>query len=66
MSALSYEKASGGRVPEVGKGPTGRVAVERVNNVSGSSAGAGSNNFHEYRAERRREQFRLERMAAEG
>ncbi|XP_076901728.1 uncharacterized protein LOC143556235 [Bidens hawaiensis] len=34
----------------------------RVNNTSGSSAGSGSGDFHQYRQMRRREQDRLARM----
>ncbi|GLJ30155.1 hypothetical protein SUGI_0596480 [Cryptomeria japonica] len=37
----------------------------RVNNTSGSSAGSGSGDFHQYRQMRRREQDRLARMDAD-
>ncbi len=65
IAAMPYEKASGGKVPTPGEGATGRVQTAKVNNVSGSTAGAGSNNFHEYRGERRREYFRLKTMEEE-
>lgn len=65
VAAMSYEKASGGKVPVPGAGAVGRVRTEKVNNVSGSTAGAGSNNFHEYRAERRREFFRIQQIETE-
>ncbi|KAL6964047.1 hypothetical protein U1Q18_035100 [Sarracenia purpurea var. burkii] len=37
----------------------------RVNNASGSSAGSGSGDFHQYRQMRRKEQDRLARMDAD-
>ncbi|KAL2477297.1 hypothetical protein Fot_46311 [Forsythia ovata] len=37
----------------------------RVNNTSGSSAGSGSGDFHQYRQMRRKEQDRLSRMDAD-
>mmetsp|Transcript_20045 Transcript_20045/g.22699 ORF Transcript_20045/g.22699 Transcript_20045/m.22699 type:complete len:160 (+) Transcript_20045:48-527(+) len=41
------------------------VKLEKVNNVSGSTAGAGSGEHHNYRQQRRKEQDRLKRMDEE-
>jgi hypothetical protein len=56
------------RVPEVlGGPPRSRLAAppEIVTNVQGSSAGAGSGEFHVYKASRRREYERLRQMDEE-
>mmetsp|Transcript_5409 Transcript_5409/g.16759 ORF Transcript_5409/g.16759 Transcript_5409/m.16759 type:complete len:169 (+) Transcript_5409:1046-1552(+) len=43
----------------------GRVRTERIENVMGSQAGAGSSDFHIYRRHRRTEANRLDRMDRE-
>jgi hypothetical protein len=63
VAALPYEKASGGvKADPDARAPGVRVPV--VQNVSGSTAGAGSSHFHVYRLERRREEERLKNMDA--
>lgn len=52
-------------VPLPPKGKTIRPAREMMKNVQGSSAGAGSGEFHVYKASRRREYERLKMMEDE-
>ena len=63
-TAVPYERASkGGAVPDATKGTTVKgFKPQVVNNVMGSVAGSGSGDFHHYRNDRAREQYRLRKM----
>lgn len=50
---------------EAQKGGHQKISVEKVNNVSGSCAGAGSGDFHQYRAIRRSEMERMRSLEVE-
>ena len=65
---ISFEDATGKKVEEGEEGESKkkeRITVNKVHNVYGSSAGAGSGEFHTYRNLRRKEMFRVERMERE-
>ncbi|CAG8523034.1 3928_t:CDS:2 [Diversispora eburnea] len=53
------------QIPEKADKPKLKAPKDIVRNVQGSSAGAGSGEFHVYRAHRRREYTRLKSMEEE-
>lgn len=58
VSAIPYELATGGAKVD----PGAAARVQKVNNVTGSCAGAGSGEFHTYRKFRRLEEERVTNM----
>lgn len=62
ITTISYEQAAGVKADGDARAADGKVAVPKVNNVYGSTAGAGSGDFHAYRKARRAEIFRVEAM----
>ncbi len=60
---ISYEEATGGKGE--GEKKDGKVKLQKVMNVMGSNAGAGSGEFHEFRNGRRKEMFRLQALDRE-
>ncbi|EJD52534.1 DUF1168-domain-containing protein [Auricularia subglabra TFB-10046 SS5] len=65
LARLLKDPAKPAFVPEAPKPKTVRPAREMMKNVQGSSAGAGSGEFHVYKANRRREYERLKIMEEE-
>ncbi|CAM9183689.1 unnamed protein product [Choristocarpus tenellus] len=57
---VSYDQAKGSDGPG-----TGKLQVDKTENVMGSCAGAGSGEFHMYRAHRRREMHRMAALEEE-
>jgi hypothetical protein len=65
LDKLLKDPAKPAFIPAAPKEKTLRPAREMMKNVQGSSAGAGSGEFHVYKASRRREYERLKMMEEE-
>jgi hypothetical protein len=65
LERLLKDPAKPAHIPAPPKDKTLRPAREMMKNVQGSSAGAGSGEFHVYKASRRREYERLKMMEEE-
>ena len=68
VAKVSYAAATGSKpqaAPGAGGGVSAALRTEKVNNVSGTQAGAGSGTFHTYRHQRYREMLRVEAMEAD-
>lgn len=61
---VSYDQAKAKDAPESGAAG-GKLVTEKTDQVMGSCAGAGSGEFHTYRAHRRREMHRVAEMEEE-
>jgi hypothetical protein len=65
LERLLKDPAKPAHIPAPSKEKTLRPAREMMKNVQGSSAGAGSGEFHVYKASRRREYERIKMMEEE-
>jgi hypothetical protein len=65
LDRLLKDPAKPAHIPDAPKEKSLRPAREMMKNVQGSSAGAGSGEFHVYKASRRREYERLKMMEEE-
>lgn len=64
-ASSEVDAAPAAPAPEAEAPPPPRLKVERVDNVMGSQAGAGSSDFHIYRRHAKTEMRRQERMEAD-